>query len=288
MHCIESTLPEDTFSLMIMSRPLSVAWFLGLAISLVQITLLTIFLYIQIAAYFNVTEAFVTARNNYSNLTEVEVTINLFSKYISILVIFFFQGDMLESLKMLCTDLTYENGKWKKFVNPEEIQKSRLSKYLTTERSQWYMIVIFPTALKLFEGFLAYLVCVLFTLLSNGVIDLYQNFASLLIISELDDEGFRMAVAGFFGEKCQRISAVVLNTTLVEEVPAKSTRDITKRLSLRKHSYILAIMVIVTIAMFNILVHWKMEHVITDPTILLNVYSMVVIAKITHCILNAL
>ena len=197
--------------MMMMSEPFSTPWLFGLFINIIQVTLFLIFLQMLVGTYLGFSKAFVKGRFNFSDLSTNEERLHMLAKYISTILIFFFQTDLIEAIRSLYTDLRFGSGKWRILIECDGSDENMTNQ---DERLLWLKRIMIPLALKLFEGLLGFFVCVMFVVLSNSIIDLYKDFASLLIVSELDDKAFWLAQNGFFGDECQRKSSQVSKTNI--------------------------------------------------------------------------
>ena len=227
---------------MMMSEPFSIPWLFGGLINIIQVTLFIIFLQMSIGKYMGYSDSIAIGRINFGSLSPYEQMLHFLAKYISVPLIFLFQTDMLEAIKGIYTDFKYSTGKWRVLLKGDNQKPLEFGE---SDKRVWDTRILFPICLKLLEGLLGFFVCVMFIVLSNNVIDLYKDFASLLIVSELDDKAFWLANSGFFGLTCQEKTVQVSNATLPDYY--LQTRHLEGKKSLPRHSRLLVYLFILAV-----------------------------------------
>lgn len=170
------TLENDTFNLMMLSKPFSITWFFSLWVFIFQIILVTLILFKQldgpIAIPFTVSQS---------------VTIGQFFAIISSVVT---QPDIFDSIKTAVVMWNQEEKEW------AEVFKTPVD---TISRRRKIFQVLFPTLFKFGGGILVLLTSFIIIINSDDIIDLFTNFAAMHIISFIDNAFFVLAEQGYFG-----------------------------------------------------------------------------------------
>jgi hypothetical protein len=170
--------PEDVFTMMMMSRPCSASWALGIFVWMCQI-ILCLLIYGQIVV---------------SEETSLDVrSLSVFvGQFISIIFVFFAQGDMFSSLR---TCIWFrKKPRWDIILLGKDDNDDPPS------CCDWILHILFPNVLKFIQAFAVLFVTYMLILSSDNILDLIKDFTALMIVSELDNMVFDFTAYGYLGE----------------------------------------------------------------------------------------
>ena len=167
------SLPQDTFSLMMVSKPLSRSWWAGFGIYSLQITLLILLC----------REMFVE-KNIMTEFTETPSAAVSIAQFFVLLAIFALQSDLVESVRSLfileALHIRYLA------VGDDDPRKENQFSMLT-----WFVL---PNLIKLIMAIVTIVVTLVVTLQSETILDLLKDFTALMIINEIDNLSFAILV----------------------------------------------------------------------------------------------
>jgi len=194
-------LDRDTFSLMMISKPWSREWLLGIITSLVfQLGLGTMIVINLVHEYnstcYNQFDKDFNFNMRKSNCVPFNVPIWVplevtLAQFITIIIVIATQSDLLTSVTTLVTlRKNAEHVRWDELIG-EPGNRSWL---------QWTVRIMFPNAQKLSQGLVISFASFVIIVQSNEIIDLLKDFSALLVVSEADNIIFYLADMGFLGE----------------------------------------------------------------------------------------
>jgi len=174
-------LDEDTFTLMMLSKPRSKSWILGLAAFWFQITLSFLIAFDQIKE---------SSDSSIFNVPFKVTSVVRFGQFLAIIVCLLTQSDVLSSIQVLV--LLGKDTNWNAVIGvPRDEQKTT---------TLWMTRIVLPNILKLFQGLLVLFVCFVIIVQSDNIIELLKEFTALLVLSEADNVMFSLAGRGYLGE----------------------------------------------------------------------------------------
>ena len=197
------SLPQDTYSLMIVSKPYSNTWCIGFGIFTLQITLFILLL-------INMTGDFLSLFNPKAPEWEL-VT----AQFLILLAIFFLQGDLVEAIQCLFfleethveylltglgQNLTSTTTDDEVLGQDDAVPAGdHVIHHQKNSRTWWwksqYLCFIFPNLLKLIMAIVTIMTSVIVTLQSETNLDLLKEFSALMIINQFDNMVFVLFVA---------------------------------------------------------------------------------------------
>ena len=118
------------------------------------------------------------------------------AQFMSIIFCVAIQGDVLVSIKTLT--LLWKTTRWDKIILDRGDDTGSLS------TSKWASHILVPNLMRFVEGILGLFVSFVVIVQSDNIINLLRDFTALMIISEVDNLGFRLAADGYVGEKMCR------------------------------------------------------------------------------------
>eukprot|EP00554_Chaetoceros_debilis_P000877 CAMPEP_0194096190 /NCGR_PEP_ID=MMETSP0149-20130528/57211_1 /TAXON_ID=122233 /ORGANISM="Chaetoceros debilis, Strain MM31A-1" /LENGTH=1350 /DNA_ID=CAMNT_0038782159 /DNA_START=274 /DNA_END=4326 /DNA_ORIENTATION=- len=175
-------LSEDTFTLMMLSKPFTKQWWFGFQVFLLQISLLSMIIVDQYGSSKGSTLFDVPYKNDLS----VQI-----GQLIAIVVSLATQTDLVIAIITFIMLWTERREFWTSLIKVEK------------DSSLWVWIrrIAFPIACEFIEGLLVLLVTFVIVVTSDSVIDLFKDFAAMQVISELDDMMFWLALQGYLGHE---------------------------------------------------------------------------------------
>jgi hypothetical protein len=188
---VEFRLEEDTYSLMMLSKPCSREWALGILTAFIfQLYLGILVLLTLYQKYQNV------CYNTRSSCTPYNVPIRAplevtLAQGIAILLVLASQTDLLSSVYTLSTlRHKFDHVPWDSLIGEEGNRTLR----------QWNTRIMFPNVIKFIEGATIIFASFVVIIQSRDIIDLLKDFAAVLIISQADNIMFNLASGGYLGE----------------------------------------------------------------------------------------
>jgi len=173
-------LSEDTFTMMIMSRPGDKQWWYSFSIFAIQIALLTMILQDQWTYQYNAPPFDVPYR--------VSLTVHC-GQFLAILLSLATQTDLV--IAIITFIMLWERRRmyWTRVT--EVAADSHVS--------VWTLRVAMPLGCKFIEGVLVLLTTFVIVIQSDSMIELFKDFAAMQLISELDNMMFWLALHGYAG-----------------------------------------------------------------------------------------
>jgi len=180
------SLPGDVFTLMMLSRPCSAAWALGIIVFACQIGLCILIV-------------FDTVHNNNELSTfefpwREDITTYI-GQFISLLFVVLAQGDIFSSLRTLM--YLRKNTRWDIILLGKKGGDDPPSPW------QWTLHILFPNLMKFFQGLTVFYVAFLVIMKSTTLLDLVKDFTALMVVSELDNMVFDFVAYGYLGESLE-------------------------------------------------------------------------------------
>jgi hypothetical protein len=161
-------LSQDTFSLMLLSQPFSKQWFFGVAVFLLQGTLLMMIAFDQISASKGSTPFDVPYR--------VPPVVHA-GQLLAIIISVATQTDLVTAIVSMLTLSPGQRHYWTTLIKVPEDSSLWV----------WAARVAFPIALELVEGGFVLFTTFVIVIQSDNIIDLFKDFAAMQLISELDN-----------------------------------------------------------------------------------------------------
>mmetsp|Transcript_18568 Transcript_18568/g.28189 ORF Transcript_18568/g.28189 Transcript_18568/m.28189 type:complete len:357 (+) Transcript_18568:50-1120(+) len=177
------SLPGDVFTLMMLSRPCSAAWALGIIVFACQIGLCILIV-------------FDTVHNNNELSTfefpwREDITTYI-GQFISLLFVVLAQGDIFSSVRTI--QWLRRNSRWDILLLGKEENEDPPSIW------DWILHILIPNVLKFIQGFAVFFVSFFIIMTRSNLLDLIKDFTSLMIVSELDNIAFDFTAYGYLGE----------------------------------------------------------------------------------------
>uniref|UniRef100_A0A7S3VAJ5 Uncharacterized protein n=1 Tax=Chaetoceros debilis TaxID=122233 RepID=A0A7S3VAJ5_9STRA len=170
------SLPEDIFTMMMMSRPCSASWALGIFVCTCQITLCFL---IFIEGDF---------KGGFGSPWKPPVAKVYIGQGISIFFVFLAQGDMFSSVRTI--QWLRKNSRWDILLLGKEENEDPPSIW------DWILHILIPNVLKFIQGFAVFFVSFFIIMTRSNLLDLIKDFTSLMIVSELDNIAFDFTAYG--------------------------------------------------------------------------------------------
>uniref|UniRef100_A0A7S3V3T9 Uncharacterized protein n=1 Tax=Chaetoceros debilis TaxID=122233 RepID=A0A7S3V3T9_9STRA len=172
---------EDTFSIMMLSKPYTKVWNLGIAAFIIQITLGSMILIKQVQA-----------------LKEEDFALKLdplvlFGQGLTIMLCLSSQSDVLGPINFVSFGGRMSSN-WDVMIR----EGGNISRVLYMRR------IVFPHVAKLVEGIMVLVTSFFVILQSDDIIDLLQDFTALMVPLETDNVLFHLAVRGDFGHELHK------------------------------------------------------------------------------------
>ena len=129
-----------------------------------------------------------------------------------------FQGLAIIFLFMIQTDMltTYRDLMFLRYGKPHWIQIMKKIKYAENLHS-WIGSIMFPCTLRFLQGGIISISIFIVILQSDDIVNLFTNFAALLIVSAIDDFVFFLAYYGCFGSDLTQKTKDVKDTIIRED-----------------------------------------------------------------------
>ena len=189
-------LEEDTYSLMMRSKILSMSWLLGIASACVQITLACIALQEQIDQ----------SKNNSLWNIPFRVTNSLrIGQYFTIVVFIASQSDLFSSIRTI-QSLSFKRS-WEKVINVDPENRTV---------STWIVRIFFPNFLKFGQALLVTVISFILIAQSEGIIFLLKDFSALVILSDVDNSFFALASKGYLGKSLIKSTQEIIEGVSVD------------------------------------------------------------------------
>jgi len=181
-------LSEDTYTLMTTIGVFSKGWFLSAATSISQFIIVLLVLLEQVAQGHGKTRAFGIP-------TSVSTSVRT-GQIFAVVINAFQSSDVITSFRDL-PELWYHKDGWKKLVN---IVPSNYVNGGNALLHEWVKRILVPYVMRFVTGALVMVVSLIIIIQSESTIELFQNFAAMHLIAELDNLVFLLALHGYFGE----------------------------------------------------------------------------------------
>eukprot|EP00554_Chaetoceros_debilis_P003558 CAMPEP_0194095828 /NCGR_PEP_ID=MMETSP0149-20130528/57029_1 /TAXON_ID=122233 /ORGANISM="Chaetoceros debilis, Strain MM31A-1" /LENGTH=667 /DNA_ID=CAMNT_0038781787 /DNA_START=79 /DNA_END=2078 /DNA_ORIENTATION=+ len=181
------SLPEDIFTMMMMSRPCSASWALGIFVWACQMSLCFLIM-IELGHEAGIVGSFLSG---YNWLTRPDATVYI-GQFISIIFVTLAQGDMFSSVRTI--QWLRKNTRWDIILLGKEENEDPPSIW------DWILHILIPNVLKFIQGFAVFFVSFFIIMTRSNLLDLIKDFTSLMIVSELDNIAFDFTAYGYLGE----------------------------------------------------------------------------------------
>jgi hypothetical protein len=214
----ESSLSEDTYTLMMTKKIFSRSWFFGFAMFIIQITLLGLIFHDQIRS------------SQKSTLFDIPFKVSndvRIAQFLAIFLSIMISYDIFMPIKELSMLWITNKENWTKVVDtmetvnydsPREMQNDLSGRPFSHIRNVWLLHIFFPVVLKFVQGVLVLLITFVIVIQSDDIIDLFKDFAAMQVISEMDNVAFGLASHGFFGKALKRDSDTASNVKVRDEI----------------------------------------------------------------------
>eukprot|EP00979_Chaetoceros_neogracilis_P016347 scaffold7784_cov175-Chaetoceros_neogracile.AAC.1 len=203
-------LPSDTFTFMMVYKPLTLVWNIGVFSFLLQMLLLILIFISQI------NEGDGSTPFNVPFKVDNEVRIGQFAV---ILVCLLSQDDVLTSLQTICAlwkcdctafqELFASGHDDPPFQVAAEARSSR-------DRKVYALYILLPNLLKFSQGVLVLIVTLVIIAQGKDLIELLKDSTALFFVSGIDNVIFFCANAGYFGQKVGRQTQATTKKAIVD------------------------------------------------------------------------
>jgi len=212
LSSFETRLYRDSYALMTVSYPFATrSWWFGTLIFLLQLVLLIVI----------INEQDVTGEPLFNAPIHTTVTVSI-AQFFAIIVTLFMSTDIIEATKsihLLLMGAFYEENRSDLLDSTFGIKsvsylEQKVPKSVTESHRIYRIMVLLPNFLKFIEGFMALFTSFIIIVQSTNVIDLFEDFLALQVVSNIDDITFWLCLQGYFGKLLQRKSDEVTKITL--------------------------------------------------------------------------
>jgi hypothetical protein len=236
-------LPSDTFTFMMVYKPLTLVWNIGIFSFLLQMLLLILIFISQI------NEGDGSTPFNVPFKVDNEVRIGQFAV---ILVCLLSQDDVLTSLQTICAlwkcdcadfqELFASGHDDSPFQAAAEARSSR-------DRKFYALHILLPNMLKFAQGVLVLIVTLVIIVQGQDLIDLLKDSTALFFVSGIDNVIFFCANAGYFGRKVGRQAQATTEKAIVD----------IKKWSFKVRSFVVIIIGILMITALSFVVYGQLS-----------------------------
>jgi hypothetical protein len=219
-------LSHDIFSLMMIEKFISLSWMFSVLSFSFQVALLVLVFQSQLDSW------------NLGTPWNVPYTVTDSVRTSQILAIFITVGiseDVYIPIKLLISPLWYTNEQYSDVIPDVGTKHNSFGR--------WLLYILFPNLVRFIEGALVMVVIFVTIIQVDDSIELFKDFAAMLVISKLDNIAFTMANHGYFGQILQEDT---------EKVKAKKFKDSSPACGMVPiRSIILSIPIILMIGCFS-------------------------------------
>lgn len=174
-------LSQDTFTLMILARPLSKQWVFGVIVFALQATLLTMVISEQYSSSKGSTPFDVPYK--------VPPIVHV-GQFLAIILSLATQTDLVISIVTFIMLWFKRRVHWTQLIKVSEDSSIFV----------WLSRVAFPAGCEFIEGLLVLIATFVIVIQSDSIIELFKDFAAMQLISELDNMSFWLALHGYLGK----------------------------------------------------------------------------------------
>jgi hypothetical protein len=174
-------LSQDTFTLMILARPLSKQWAFGVIVFALQATLLTMVISEQYSSSKGSTPFDVPYK--------VPPIVHV-GQFLAIILSLATQTDLVISIVTFIMLWFKRRVHWTQLIKVSEDSSVFV----------WLSRVAFPAGCEFIEGLLVLIATFVIVIQSDSIIELFKDFAAMQLISELDNMSFWLALHGYLGK----------------------------------------------------------------------------------------
>lgn len=198
---------QDTFTLMMLSHPLTKSWILGFFVVSFQITLGLIVLIFQLGEGNESTPFNVPHR--------VDLVIRI-SEFLTIILCLCTQDDILTAIDSLQTFRYSRISEWRSIIYEDSITKDNEEEGdFTTddetnsenghqERSDcnlWLTRIVVPNFFKFVQGTLVTFISYVVVIQSDDIVELLKDYSALFVLSQVDNIFFAFAYRHYLGQE---------------------------------------------------------------------------------------
>ena len=266
------SLPQDTFSIMMVSNLYSGSWLLGFLVYVIQMTLFVL-LCIEM---FTREEGGILAQ-----FAEKPVAMVSWAQLLVLFAIFFLQSDLVEATR--CIFMLKEQHMCH-LTSGGAGEGHITNNTIINCLSAWWnkICFIFPNVLKLSMAIITIMTSVFVTLQTEKVLELLKDFSALMIVNEIDNRVFTLFVEnGLCGlEAKKRADEVTTRSVKVTVVPSMITQGHDGRTGCCSNIHCFKARWLLILAICNtmtILVTWSLDKEIISSIVLVSVMAWVTV-----------
>eukprot|EP00979_Chaetoceros_neogracilis_P015602 scaffold6229_cov178-Chaetoceros_neogracile.AAC.3 len=237
-------LPSDTFTFMMVYKPLTLVWNIGIFSFLLQMLLLILIFISQI------NEGDGSTPFNVPFKVDNEVRIGQFAV---ILVCLLSQDDVLTSLQTICALWKCDCAAFQELFasghdDPTFLQAAAEARS-SRDRKFYALHMLLPNLLKFAQGVLVLIVTLVIIVQGQDLIDLLKDSTALFFVSGIDNVIFFCANAGYFGRKVGRQAQATTEKAIVD----------VKKWSFKVRSFVVIIIGILMITALSFVVYGQLS-----------------------------
>ena len=194
-----SGLQQDIFSMMMLDKPWSLTWLMGIVVFSIQIILGVLLVLDQVNRSFFGTTMSIPIKA----VTNVRV-----GQILVLALSVMSQEDILLGYKFILLVPYKDKSRWGKIIGEHENLTFRV----------WFSRLIVPNLLKMIQGALILFATFVLILQNDKLVNLLKDYSALFVVSSVDDLFFVVADKGFFGTILSRKADEVKEIKLEEDV----------------------------------------------------------------------
>ena len=183
------SLPDDTFTLMMVSGPCIASWVVGISCFSVQITLCSLIM----LGFEN--------DGNFFDVPWRQDVKNYVGQFLSLFIAVLTQNDVLSSIQVFVW--CHKNPQWDIFFFGMDEDSDFPSTW------EWLLQIAIPNTMKLLQGIFALFISFMIIIQSDSIINLFKILAALTVVSQLNNIVFDLSAYGYFGRSLQLMAARV-------------------------------------------------------------------------------